>query len=148
MDTATILGYTISPTPSSKAPSSTHQPVSRTATTNCLSTNSDGSSPIYQQPYIQQGFKSWKEISSTSPSNRHIGHYCHSYDPTAEQPTKKSTKHLAIMIMETHHEMTSICPKLGVSLTRWQEIVTAMLEKEPGRTKLHWLRVIHLIEAD
>ena len=97
---------------------------------------------------IQQGFKSWKEITSTSPSNRHLGHYVSLLRPDGRDADEEPTKHLAMEIMEAHHKMISICAKLGVSLTRWQEIVTAMLEKEPGRPKLHRLRVIHLIEAD
>jgi hypothetical protein len=43
---------------------------------------------------------------------------------------------------------TTLCTKLGVSLHRWQETVTTMLEKDHGRPKLHRLRVIHLLEAD
>ena len=97
---------------------------------------------------IQQGFKSWKEITSTSPSNRHLGHYVSLLKPDGREADEAPTKHMAMEIMEAHHKMISICAKLGVSLTRWQEIVTAMLEKEPGRPKLHRLRVIHLIEAD
>jgi len=52
------------------------------------------------------------------------------------------------MIMETHHKMTALCAKLGISLVRWQEIVTDTLEKEPGCPKLHCLQVAHLIEAN
>jgi hypothetical protein len=97
---------------------------------------------------IKQGFKTWKEITSTSPSNRHLGHYVSLLRPDGRAADEAQTKHLAAEIMETHHKMTSLCAKLGISLVRWQEIVTAMLEKEPGRPKLHRLRVIHLIEAD
>jgi hypothetical protein len=96
---------------------------------------------------ISQGFKTWKEITSISPSNRHLGHYVSLLRPDG-RADEAQTKHLATMIMETHHKMTSLCAKLGISLLRWQSIVTAMLEKEPGRPKLHRLRVIHLIEAD
>ena len=44
--------------------------------------------------------------------------------------------------------MTALCAKLGVSLYRWQDVVTMMLEKDTGSTKLHRLRVIYLLEAD
>jgi hypothetical protein len=50
--------------------------------------------------------------------------------------------------MAVHHKMAALCTKLGISLRRWQEIVTTMLEKESGHPKLHRLRVIHLLEAD
>jgi hypothetical protein len=97
---------------------------------------------------ISDGFKTWKEITSTSPSNHHPGHYVSLLRPDGPEANEAPTKHLATDIMATHHKMTALCAKLGISLIRWQAIVTAMLEKEQGRPKLHRLRVIHLIKAD
>ena len=97
---------------------------------------------------IQPGFKTWKEITSTSPSNRYLGHYVSLLRPDGRDAEEVPTKHLAMEIMERHHKMTSICAKLGVSFTRWQAILPAMLEKEACRPKLQRPRVIHLIEAD
>jgi hypothetical protein len=37
---------------------------------------------------------------------------------------------------------------MGFSPTRWQTVVNAMLEKNPGTPLLHKLRVIHILEAD
>jgi hypothetical protein len=94
----------------------------------------------YDQNDIAQGFKSWKEITSTSPSNRHLR-------PDGRK-TQEATKELAQSIMQVHYKMTALCTKLGISLHRWQKIVTTMLEKEPGHPKLHRLQAIHLLEAD
>ena len=96
---------------------------------------------------ISQGFRVWKEITSTSPSNRHLGHYKSLLSPDGRED-KETTKYLAEDIMNVHYQMTALCAKLGVSLKRWQITVTAMLEKDTGSPKLHRLRVIHLLEAD
>jgi hypothetical protein len=48
----------------------------------------------YDQNDITQGFKSWKEITSTSPSNRHLGHYLSLLRPDGRK-TQESTKKLA-----------------------------------------------------
>jgi hypothetical protein len=89
----------------------------------------------------------WKDITPTSPSNRHLGHYKALFGPDGRD-TKETTKYLAEDIMDVHYQMTASCAKLGISLTRWQDIVTAMLEKDTGSPKLHRLRVTHLLEAD
>jgi hypothetical protein len=96
---------------------------------------------------ITKGFQAWKEITSTSPSNRHLGHYKSLLRPDGREGNE-TTKELAGSILQVHHRMTALCAKLGISLQRWQEIVTTMLEKETGHPKLHRLRVIHLLEAD
>jgi hypothetical protein len=96
---------------------------------------------------ISQGFRAWKEITSTSPSNLHLGHYKALLSPDGRD-TEETTKYLAEDIMDVHYQMTALCAKLGISLTRWQDVVTAMLEKDTGSPKLHRLRVTHLLEAD
>jgi hypothetical protein len=100
-----------------------------------------------QQKEIISGFKVWKEITSTSPSNRHLGHYKSLLRPDG-RTNQDTTQQLAANILAVHHKMTNLCVRLGISLQRWQEIVTTMLEKENGHPKLHRLRVIHLLEAD
>jgi hypothetical protein len=50
-------------------------------------------------------------------------------------------------IHDLHLAIQALCARHGISLYCWQEIVTTMLEKDPGRPK-HCLRVIHLLEAD
>jgi hypothetical protein len=96
---------------------------------------------------IRQGYKVWNKIASTSPSNRHLGHSKALLSPDGRDD-KATTKYLAEDIMTAHYQMTALCAKLGISLKRWQEVVTAMLEKDTGSPKLHRLRVIHLLKAD
>jgi hypothetical protein len=83
---------------------------------------------------ISQGFRAWKEITSTSPSNRHLGHCKALFSPDGRD-TKETTKCLAEDVMDVHCQMTASCAKLGISLTRWQEAVTAMLDKRHRITK-------------
>jgi hypothetical protein len=44
--------------------------------------------------------------------------------------------------------MIMIASKHGISLQRWQNSTTAMIEKSPGCPKINRLRVIHLYEVD
>jgi hypothetical protein len=62
---------------------------------------------------ITKGFRVWKEITSTSPSNRHLGQYI-------SLLSHGTTKSLATDIMHTHYQTTAICAKLGISLNMWQ----------------------------
>ena len=50
--------------------------------------------------------------------------------------------------MDVHNKMTALRAKLGISLHQWQDVVTAMLEKDTGSPKLHQRRGIHLLEAN
>jgi hypothetical protein len=85
---------------------------------------------------VKKGFKVWKEITSTSPSNRHLRHYKPLLRPDGRGKTT-TTQLLATGILQVHHRMMALCAKRGISLHRWQEIVTTMLEKEAGHPKLH-----------
>ncbi len=44
--------------------------------------------------------------------------------------------------------MTNYTLRTGYSYQRWQVVVNAMLEKQPGNPKIHKVCVIHLYEAD
>jgi hypothetical protein len=96
---------------------------------------------------ISNGFRAWREMTSASPSNRHLGHYKALLSPDG-RTDKDTTKHLAEEIMDARCQMTALCAKLGMSLNRWQEVATATLEKDTGSPKLHRLRAMHLLEAD
>jgi hypothetical protein len=51
-------------------------------------------------------------------------------------------------VLTLHTDMINFALKQGKLLERWQKVVNIMLEKEPGNSKIHRLRVIHLYEAD
>ena len=80
------------------------------------------------------GIKGWKEMTSTSPSRRHLGHY------KAAFACKETTK--------LHVRMLNLLIKYGFAPDRWCISVTPLIEKQAGKPFLTRLRVIHLFEAD
>jgi exonuclease III len=95
----------------------------------------------------------WKETTSTSPmTKRHLGHYqCLTRLIDLEQDDTEpidATIVRAKKILQAHFLIILSAVKFGISLTRWQNVVNSMIEKEPGNPRIHRLRVIHLYEAD
>lgn len=98
---------------------------------------------------FKKALRQWNENTSTSPSGQHLGHYkclldvdhCdNQYDEVYKDPQENILKvyyHLIISALNT-----------GSSLARWQNCTTAMIEKQPGCSRINKLRVIHLYEAD
>jgi len=70
------------------------------------------------------------EKMSSSPSQRHIGHYKAMVQDASL--TDRITKMIAIPNM------------IGYSPLRWRKIVDVMLEKSPGDTRIHRLRIVAL----
>lgn len=79
-------------------------------------------------------FKGKKESTESSPSGRHIGHY-------------KSILN-SDEVVELIVSMINIGLNTGISLNRWQQTISVMLEKDKGRPKINRLRIIQLFEAD
>jgi hypothetical protein len=75
-----------------------------------------------------------KEATSSSPSGRHVGHY------------KAILKYPDLVNL--HASMMSLAFKTGVVPDRWNKVVDIMLEKTPGDSRCHWLRIIALFESD
>ena len=108
-------------------------------------------SPQVTLEEVKGKFQNWKETTSTSPiTKRHLGHYqCLTRIVDAEEeedPTDEVRR--ARKILNAHFLLVAYSVKFGISLTRWQNVVNSMIEKEPGNPKIHRLRVIHLYEAD
>jgi hypothetical protein len=93
---------------------------------------------------VAQGFRRWKESTSTSPSGCHLGLRRIPAIPTMDEETEKIRT--GILVIQTH--IINIPLTHGFSPDRWQTVINAMLEKVPGNPLLHKLRVIHLLEAD
>ena len=79
-------------------------------------------------------FKKKKESTESSPSGRHIGHYKAILDNDE--------------IVDLLVSMLNIGINTGCSLSRWQQTVSVMLEKDRGSPKIDRLRIIQLFEAD
>jgi hypothetical protein len=53
-----------------------------------------------------------------------------------------------ITLLHAHLASINYCFRHGYSSKRWKDIINVMILKEPGNTKVHCLRVIHIFEAD
>ena len=96
--------------------------------------------------------KVWLERTSTSPiTNVHLGH-AKAYvawtpvDPETEEGIKFVD--LRNKSIAAHLTLLNYALHFGYTFERWRSIVNGMLEKDPGRPKIHRLRVIHLYEWD
>ena len=89
--------------------------------------------PISEDEFIKY-FKNKDELTKSSPSGRHIGHY------------------IAILnnddLVSLITAMLNIGLIAGTALKRWKQTLSVMLEKDPGSPKLDRLRIIQLFEAD
>jgi hypothetical protein len=93
---------------------------------------------------VANGYKCRKESTSTSPSGCHLGLQRISAFPTTDKETKK----IRTAILNVQTPIINIPLRQGFSPKRWQTVINAMLEKQPGNPLLHNLRVIHILEAD
>lgn len=94
----------------------------------------DSVDTLITQAHWASKWRTAKERTSSSVSNIHFGHYI-------------AGSHSALI---SHHDAmkTTICLKHGVTLDRWKESLTCILEKEPGNCLITKMRAILLMEAD
>jgi hypothetical protein len=105
---------------------------------------------ISEEDFIS-GFKSWKESTSTSPSDRHLGHYkaiVNDPDLKKQDPEKSHLRERETNFVSSLVKLLNIPIKYGFATKRWCTSVTVMIEKDPGNPRIERLRVIHLFEAD
>jgi hypothetical protein len=74
---------------------------------------------------VKQGFKKWKERTSTSPSGRHLGHY------------KSWIQDNTLLDLLTL--LIQIPIKFGFAPAQWCQSLNVMLEKDPGNPMIHRL---------
>ena len=106
---------------------------------------------LSDQHHLRQRYGKWKETTSTSPSNRHLGHYHSLLQTPPLDPDSAETKtfHAATkQIWNIHHGIHQYAIDQAYCFKRWQNVVNTMIEKDPGDPRIHRLRVIHLYEAD
>jgi hypothetical protein len=93
------------------------------------------------------GFRVWNERTTTSPSNRHLGHYKLLLRlPVVDKAN--SDINLSMKLMELHYKVSMTSAKMGMPLERWCNVSTIMIKKDLNSTKITRLKVIHLYEAD
>jgi hypothetical protein len=83
---------------------------------------------------IIKGFKNWKEMTTTSPSGRHLGHY----KALIQDP----------VLLNCLHDFLNIAITRGIAISRWSNATNILIEKDPGNPNINRLRIIHLFEAD
>jgi hypothetical protein len=94
-----------------------------------------------------KGLRKWSERTSTSPSGRHLGHYRSLFADDSYTYTDKDPDPV-MNILGVYHKVATAALEWGISLKRWQNSITAMIEKQPGFPRINKLQVIHLYEAD
>ena len=101
---------------------------------------------------FQGKIKAWDERTSTSPiTGVHLGHAKAYYALTHLQEDSEEEERFEALrneIIHGHLVLLNYALQFGYSYKRWQNIVNALLEKDPGMPKIHRLRVIHLYEWD
>ena len=83
---------------------------------------------------FQDFWRSAKENTSSSMSNRHFGHY------------KSAAKNTILSTL--HASFCNAASTTGVSIPRWEKGLTVMLEKIKNNIRVNKLRAILLMEAD
>jgi len=106
---------------------------------------------IEHQDFVD-GFKKWKERTSTSPSGRHLGHYKAIIKDT-EDCEKSSRKDGGVQlhpvdILGDLVTMKSMPPRYGFAPSRWCKSIMCVIEKDPGSPKNERLCIIHLFEVN
>jgi hypothetical protein len=119
-----------------------------------------------------KALKKWREETSTSPSNRHLGHLKvllvkekinhkrakgnngssqdqHHENPEEPDPDEFESEEpdydeINEKILRVHYHIMTATFNSGNTLPRWCNSTTLMIEKTPGCPRIDKLRVIHL----
>ena len=96
---------------------------------------------------IKQGFKQWKERTSESHSNRHLGHYKSLCVANGEHK-KNGNEEISNIIWIIISIMINFDLFTSPSLTRWKKVVSIVIKKEKVNSKIIRLRIIDKYKAD
>ncbi len=83
---------------------------------------------------VKFGFKKWKEMTSTSPSRRYLGHY----KAIIQDPG----------LLTSMTQFLHVTNKQSITLTRWSNAVNIMIKKDVDTHQITQLRIINRFEAD
>ena len=114
-------------------------------------TELDSLTPDITVADLRGKFSKWRELTSTSPSGRHLGHYKLLFQTIDRSLTAdERTKYMAMQeeIAECYVALLNYAIRHNYSLERWRQIVNMMIYKEEGNVKIHKLQVLHLYEMD
>jgi hypothetical protein len=105
-----------------------------------------------------RGFSKWRESTSTSPSNKHLGIYktlVQYYNYTEKRKSYGNNNQPNEPVSDTAHtalQIQLLLINLAIAhthtLERWKCVHNFFIEKLPGKPLLEKLRVIHIYEAD
>jgi hypothetical protein len=84
---------------------------------------------------VAQGFRKWRETTSTSPSGCHLGLRRISSLPCENTDMEE----IRINVLQEQTDIINLPIQNGFSPHRWQTVVNAMLENLPGKPLLHKL---------
>ena len=93
---------------------------------------------------FKQGYKKWKEHTTTSPSKRHLGHYHALLSPDGEAKEIIFSEDM----WRIHNDITNIALLNKTPLTRWLLSIVILLPKDKGKPKIYRLRIINTYEHD
>jgi hypothetical protein len=110
---------------------------------------------------MKTGFNKWREQTTTSPSNKHLGIYKallsavknNIYTPTEQENetvynTNKQPTPTAETALLIQYQLMIIAIRECHTYKRWQVVHNFLIEKLPGLPLINKLRVIHIYEAD
>jgi hypothetical protein len=99
---------------------------------------------------VRNGFKAWRESTTTSPSNLHLGHAkaCFHFDYTDNDKSDTPTTPLSTQVFSYQAALMNNAIQHNFVPERWTQVLNIMLEKSPGFPYLPKLRIIQITEKD
>jgi hypothetical protein len=98
---------------------------------------------------MKQKYRTWSETTSSSPSGQHLGHKHALLKPDGLDQKSAGYQELDATrteILSMHHLMLNYGLRHGYCFERWKNVVSTLIEKDPGDARIHRLRTIHLYE--
>lgn len=97
--------------------------------------------------------KNWKEKTTTSPDNLHLGHWKaltarHEFSDKKESDECIELDAIQVKIRRVRIQLINYALRWGYSYPRWKNIVNVCIMKDPGVNKIHRIRVLHIYEPE
>jgi hypothetical protein len=100
---------------------------------------------------FESRLKIWRAATTPSPSGVALSHYkalvaSNNLDSTTVEADILEAK--CKLLVNAHVQLINYAIKHKYTFERGKTIVSVMIQKEPGNTKIHGLNMIHIYEAD